>query len=508
MKVTTAILLLPALLTSACAAKQPSTSTERESGPPNIILVMTDDQGYGDLACHGHPFLKTPNLDKLYTQSTRFTDFHTSATCAPTRGALMSGLAPFKVGITHTIYERERMALSATTIAEVLQDAGYTTGIFGKWHLGEDDAYQPEKRGFDEVFIHGAGGIGQVYPGSQADVPGNSYFDPILKHNDTFVQTEGYCTDVFFQQALAWIKAKKTEQPFFAYLSTNAPHGPFIAPEEYAAIYAELCDDVPEAQRDEVIHFLGMITNIDDNMGLLMEKLDAWQLAENTVLIFMTDNGTARGDLIYNAGLRGRKATRYEGATKVPFFVRYPGVSTAGMDVDRFTRHYDLFPTFAEIANAELPADLELDGRSLLPLISNPESEWTDRLSFFHVGRWSEKGQGKHSIPPFDPEGAKYQQFAVRSEAWRLVGNIQKNPSQPVLELYRIESDQGESINLLKDHPEQAQTMLKAYDQWWDEVRPSMVNEDAPLDAEKQYLGNYEKQKAKTGIPTWTPPTL
>ncbi|MBC8190619.1 MAG: arylsulfatase [Puniceicoccaceae bacterium] len=506
MKVTTVSLLLPALFLSACyGAQQPATSTEKESSPPNIILVMTDDQGYGDLGCHGHPFLKTPNLDKLYTQSTRFTDFHTSATCAPTRGSLMSGLAPFKVGITHTIYERERMALSATTIAEVLQDAGYATGIFGKWHLGEDDAYQPEKRGFDEVFIHGAGGIGQVYPGSQADVPGNSYFDPILKHNDTFVQTEGYCTDVFFQQALAWINAKKTEQPFFAYLSTNAPHGPFIAPEEYAAIYAELCDDVPEAQRDEVIHFLGMITNIDDNMGLLMEKLDAWQLTDNTVLIFMTDNGTARGDLIYNAGLRGRKATRYEGATKVPFFVRYPGVSTAGVDVDRFARHYDLFPTFAEIANAKLPADLEIDGRSLLPLISNPESEWADRLSFFHLGRWSEKGQGEHSIPPFDPEGAKYQDFAVRSEEWRLVGKLGESADSPALELFDMVTDPGETNTLISQYPERAQAMLEAYDKWWQEVRPLMVNEDAPLDAKKQYLGNYEKQKAMVGIPKWTP---
>ncbi len=508
MKVPSAILLAPALLLSACYGAEPSSIGAHENSPPNIILVMTDDQGYGDLACHGHPFLKTPNLDKLYAQSTRFTDFHTSPTCAPTRGALMSGLAPFKVGITHTIYERERMALSATTIAEVLQNAGYTTGIFGKWHLGEDDAYQPENRGFDEVFIHGAGGIGQVYPGSQADVPGNSYFNPILKHNDRFVQTEGYCTDVFFQQALAWIKAKKNDQPFFAFLSTNAPHGPFIAPEAYAAIYAELCDEVPEAQREEVIHFLGMITNIDDNMGLLMEKLDAWQLTENTVLIFMTDNGTARGDYIFNAGMRGRKATNYEGATRVPFFVRFPGVTKAGVDVEQFARHYDIFPTFAAIADAELPEGLDLDGRNLLPLIESPEIEWPDRLSFFHLGRWSEKGQGIHSIPPFEPDGAKYQQFAVRSEVWRLVGNTGETPNKPTLELYKTTEDPGEAHDLIAKHPERAEAMLTAYDKWWDEVRPLMVNEDAPLDAEKQYLGKYEQQKATTGIPNWAPPSL
>lgn len=500
-------LLVPSLLATGCFQKDPSGITHGENNRPNIILVMTDDQGYGDLACHGHPFLKTPNLDKLYAQSTRFTDFHTSATCAPTRGALMSGQAPFKVGITHTIYERERMALSATTIAEVLQNTGYTTGIFGKWHLGEEDAYQPESRGFDEVFIHGAGGIGQVYPGSQADVPGNKYFNPILKHNDTFVQTKGYCTDIFFQQALAWIKSNDGSQPFFAFISTNAPHGPFIAPEAYANIYANQCDAVPAEQRDEVIHFLGMITNIDDNMGFLMERLEAWQLAENTVLIFMSDNGTARGDLIFNAGMRGRKATHYEGATRVPCFIRYPGISQSNIEVTRFARHYDLFPTLADIAGSTLPANLNLDGRSLLPLIADPQAEWPDRLSFFHLGRWSEKGQGIHSIPPFDPDGAKYSKFAVRNEAWRLVGQNTGDAS-PALELYQIEKDPAEANNCIHDHPQRAQSMLAAYDQWWDSVRPFMVNEDAPLDAKKEYLEKFEMQKATSGIPNWIPPEL
>ena len=173
-----------AMTAGACALGGCAKGKSGKKNRPNIILVMTDDQGYGDLGCHGHPFLKTPNLDKLYTQSTRFTDFHVSPTCAPTRSALMSGRVPFKNGVTHTILERERMAPSATTIAEVLKTAGYTTGIFGKWHLGDADAYQPDKRGFDEVFIHGAGGIGQNYPGTQGAVPGTDYFDPIIKHNE------------------------------------------------------------------------------------------------------------------------------------------------------------------------------------------------------------------------------------------------------------------------------------------------------------------------------------
>jgi arylsulfatase A-like enzyme len=211
------------ILIASCADQTAPQATKR----PNIILIMTDDQGYGDLGCHGHPWLKTPHLDTLYSQSTRFTDFHVSPTCAPTRGALMAGRYPFKLGISHTILERERMALGVPTIADVLRDSGYRTGIFGKWHLGDEDAYQPEHRGFDEVFIHGAGGIGQNFPGTQGAVPGTSYFDPIIKHNGTFVQTSGFCTDVFFQQALSWIKdCHDAGKPFFAYIPTNAPPWP------------------------------------------------------------------------------------------------------------------------------------------------------------------------------------------------------------------------------------------------------------------------------------------
>ena len=200
---------------------------------PNIILILTDDQGYADISAHGSPDVSTPNMDKLKSQGISLVDFQVSPTCAPTRSAIMTGRHPFKNGITHTILERERMALGITTLQQVLKKGGYESGIFGKWHLGDEQEYQPDSRGFDEVFIHGAGGIGQAYAGSCADVPDNKYFDPIIKHNGTFVKTKGFCTDVFFTQALSWIKNKsKEDKPFFVYLSTNAPHGPFIAPEK------------------------------------------------------------------------------------------------------------------------------------------------------------------------------------------------------------------------------------------------------------------------------------
>jgi arylsulfatase A-like enzyme len=462
---------------------------------PNIILVMTDDQGYGDLGCHGHPFLKTPNLDKLYAQSTRFTDFHVSPTCAPTRAALLSGRAPFKNGVTHTILERERMTLKATTIAQVLKQAGYTSGIFGKWHLGDADAYQPDARGFDETFIHGAGGIGQNYPGTQGAVPGTSYFDPFIKHNGRIVKTKGYCTDVFFTQAMGWIKSHRdSKQPFFAYIPSNAPHGPFIVADEYKKPFEDKVKD------KSVAAFLGMIVNIDENMGRLMAKLDEWGMADNTLLIFMTDNGSARGSRVFNAGMKGAKGSVNQGGSRVPLFMRLPGRIKAGGDVEQLTRHIDLFPTLAAIAGADLPAKVELDGRSMLPLIENSGAAWKDRYTFFHQGRWAKAGApGRWSKGNTDPDKAKDLRFAVRNERWRLVG--QKS-------LYDIDADPGEQKNVIAEHPQVAKKMLKAYDAWWQDVRPLMVNEDAPLDTGKPFIELYNKQQAAGGIPNWKAPKL
>jgi len=477
-------------LVSGCVTRtKPLTA---KTNQPNVILIMTDDQGYGDLACHGHPFLETPNLDKLYAQSTRFTDFHVSPTCSPTRSALMSGRAPFKNGVTHTILERERMALSATTIAEVLKTAGYTTGIFGKWHLGDADAYQPDRRGFDEVFVHGSGAIGETFPGTQGAIPGTGYFDPIIKHNNTFVHTKGYCTDVFFQQALSWIKQSK-DKPFFAYIPTNAPHKPYIVADKYKVMYKGKCSD-------DLAGFFGMITNIDENMGLLMKKMDEWDLANDTLIIFMTDNGTSAGlrphENVYNFGMKGKKLFLNEGGSRVPLFFRLPGKIKEGIDVDRLARHYDLFPTLAEFTGAKIPKGYEIDGRSLMPLIKNPKAPWKDRYTFFHKGRWPKRNA--------DPDKVKYKDFAVRSEKWRYVSEQIRVPGvKPAL--YDIDNDPGEQNNVIADHPEIARKMLKAYDQWWDQVRPMMVNEDATLDTGKPFIEQYEKQKREKGIPLWKP---
>jgi arylsulfatase len=426
---------------------------------PNIILIVTDDQGFGDLACHGNPIIKTPHLDKLHAASTRFTDFQVSPTCAPTRCSLMTGRHEFKSGITHTILERERMSLAATTLPQVLKTAGYSTGVFGKWHLGDEDQYQPEKRGFDEVYVHGGGGIGQTYPGSCGDAPDNQYFAPAIRHNGKFVKTEGYCTDLFFAQAIHWIESQRAaSQPFFAYIAPNAPHSPLVSPgPKYDAIYArESIGDKPLNEGD--VSYYAMISNIDDNVGRLLDKLGNLGIHEETLVIFMTDNGGTHTHL-FSAGMRAGKNSPYEGGTHVPCFWHWPGKLKSGVDIDRLAAHIDLFPTLATLAGAELKG-LEVDGRNLLPLLVDPRTEWPDRFIFVHQGRW----------PRGAADDAKFTNCAVRNERFRLVNNA---------ELYDISVDPGETTNVIVEYPEVTGAMRAAYDAWWREARAGMVNEEA-----------------------------
>ena len=489
------LLLISLVATQALHASDKSLATSR----PNIILVMTDDQGMGDLSCLGNPDLKTPNLDKFYKLSTRFTDFHVSPTCAPTRSAIMSGRHEFRNGVTHTIKERERMALSTTTFPELLARTGYQTGIFGKWHLGDEDAYQPYNRGFTETFIHGAGGIGQSYPSSCADFPPNReaegrYFDNVILHNDTIVQTQGFCTDVFFQAALGWIKQQhESKTPFFAYITPNAPHGPMIAPDEDKQPFLDQGWDNNTAGR------YGMIANIDQNFGLLMSKLDEWQAWDNTLVIFMTDNGQAgrrakrhdKPTSIFTAGFKSGKGSPYEGGTHVPSFWRWKGVLGEGVDISQLTAHVDLYKTFLDLAGTKIPSDNhEIDGRSLLPLLEDPNAPWNDRHLFVHQGRW-EKGS--------DPNESKFRNCAVRTSRWRFVNNQ---------ELYDISTDPFETNNIASSKPEVLIDLREAYDQWWEKTLPLMVNENTPLASEQPQTIRYEKQLKDRGIPDWMAPKL
>ncbi|EMI17257.1 arylsulfatase A, partial [Rhodopirellula maiorica SM1] len=331
------ILMINLALTVAIASAGIASAQTLEGSRPNIVFVLTDDQGMGDLSCMGNIVLQTPHIDRLYQQSTRLTDFQVSPTCAPTRSALMSGRPPFKVGVTHTIRQRERMTLDVYTLPQALQSAGYATGLFGKWHLGDEPAYLPQNRGFDEVLMHGAGGIGQTNLGDFPPNKENVYFDNVLLHNDTIVQTKGFCTDLFFQAALNWIKQQTdADDPYFAYIALNAPHAPLVAPDKYTQRFLDLGYDKGTAGR------YGMIENIDDNVGLLMQKLDDWKMLDNTLVVFMTDNGATHlsgklnGERVkhYNFGMNGGKNSPHEGGTHVPAFFRWKGVLGEGVDVD------------------------------------------------------------------------------------------------------------------------------------------------------------------------------
>jgi len=498
------VLLVSSLfLLAGCASE--SEESRLAGSQPNIILIITDDQGMGDLSCMGNEILKTPHLDRLHAQSTRFTDFQVGSTCSPTRAALMSGRHPFEVGVTHTVFQRERMALDVVTLPETLKSAGYTTGLFGKWHLGDEAAYRPQNRGFDEVLMHGAGGIGQYRWGDFKANTENTYFDSTLLHNETIVKTKGYCTDLFFDAAMAWIhEQRKAGQPYYAHLATNVPHNPAIAPDSYKKRFLDMGFSEKSAAR------YGMIENLDDNMGRLMRKLSEWGELENTLVIFMTDNGTNMRNITmedgsqipaFNAGLRGAKGSVWEGGTHVPSFWHWKGVLEAGVDISALTAHIDVYPTLCELAGAELPdGKLKPNGRSLAPLLEDPETDWPNRKLFIHRGRWDD---GKWSMA--SREESRYHRGAVRTERWRLVAEL--DDGKPVFWLSDILADPGETTNLADQHPEVVEELKQAFDQWWESTEPYLVNEGLPhIPAEEQPLPvMYEQQLKEKGIPEWEP---
>ena len=456
---------------------------------PNIVFILTDDQGYGDLSAHDNPILKTPHLDKLRSESVRFSDFVVSPTCAPTRSAILTGRHEFRNGITHTILERERLDPKATTIAQVLKTAGYTTGIFGKWHLGDELEYRPRARGFDEQFIHGGGGIGQSYPGSCGDAPGNKYFDPAILHNDKFVKTKGYCTDVFFSQATQWIESVKGGTPFYCHIATNAPHGPYIARPEDKALYE---GKVPD---DDVANFFGMIHNIDENVGRLIAKLDEWGIAQNTLVVFINDNGGTAGVKVYNADMRGSKGSPWFGGTRAMSFWRWPG-KLAPADCAALTAHVDVFRTWAGLAGATLTssAETQAEGRNLLPLLENPKADWPERTLFSHVGRW-QKGT--------DYQAAKTRNASIRTTQYQLVSEAPrpqraKAKAETLVggwQLFDLKADPSQTRNIASEKPEVVQSMLSSYDQWWDSLKGQIdLNETAKGPKLNPFAEEYWKQ--------------
>jgi len=414
---------------------------------PNIIFVITDDQGMGDLGCTGNPYIKTPNIDDFYTDAVRFTNYHVGTTCAPSRSGIMSGRHCNRVNVFHTINGRSLLFEDEVILPQVLAQNGYTNAMFGKWHLGDNYPFRPEDRGFHEVVRHGGGGVGQG-----PDYWMNDYFDDTYWHNGEPQKYEGYCTDVFFSEALNFIEENK-DKPFFCYISTNAPHSPYNVPKEYYDMYVgkEEYKDLNE----RLLRFYGMITNIDDNFKKLEDKLDELGLTENTILIFTTDNGTSAGRSTYNAGLQGGKGSQFDGGHRVPFFIHWPnGEITGGKDIDNLVANYDLLPTFVDLLDLDFNPVKPLDGKSLVPLIKEENPEWENRILYIDTQR--------------EQNLIKYRKYAVMDDNWRLVDGDK---------LYNITNDRGQKNNVIDQYPEVAARLAEGYERWWQSFLDEGVDE-------------------------------
>lgn len=422
----------------------------RAADQPNVVFVITDDQGYGDIAAHGNTMIRTPAMDRLHAQSLRLTNFHVDPTCSPTRSALLTGRYSTRTGVWHTIQGRSLMSPDEVTLAEVFAANGYRTGMFGKWHLGDNAPLRPQDQGFQKAVHLRGGGITQ-----SPDWWGNDYFDDVFLHEDgTPEQFTGYCTDVFFREALKFIgQAKSDSSPFFCYLATNAPHSPYFVDDEYSRPYREA--GVPA----EMAAFYGMVTNIDENLGRLMDKLAEWKLADDTVLIFMTDNGTAAGMARrndkeswkgFNAGMRGAKGSEYDGGHRVPFFIRWPGGKfQGGRDFHQLTAHIDVLPTLVELCGLKKPDGPPIDGISLVPLLKGGADSVPDRTLFVHSQRIEHPEKGR--------------KCEVLTQQWRLVNNK---------ELYDIPRDPGQVSDVASAHADVVQKLNAAYDDWWGSLSP------------------------------------
>ncbi len=453
MRIIIAFLLIPILFFSCNSSDKEAAS---KAGTPNIILIMTDDQGYGDLGFTGNPLIKTPHLDQLGKESVSFTNFHVGTTCAPTRAGLLSGMHCNRTGTWHTVNGRSFLGTSFPTIATYLKEGDYQTGIFGKWHLGDNYPFRPQDRGFDEVLVHGGGGVGQT-----PDFWNNDYYDDTYFHNGVPKKYEGYCTDIWFEEAIKFINKSEAEKekPFFCYISTNSPHGPHHVPQAYIDLYKEN-GEIPNP------NFYGQITNVDDNYGKLEKILSEKGLLENTIIIFLTDNGTAAGASFdksgqvtkgYNAQMRGKKGSEYEGGHRVPLFIKFPKSENISVkSYDNLVSYMDIVPTLLETVGLEKVLKKNFDGTSILPLIQKGEqSELEDRILISDTQR--------NDFP------VKWKNASVMKNHWRLVNNK---------ELYNLKDDPSQQVNILDQHPEITKQLEKGYDTWWASLQEDLKIEN------------------------------
>jgi len=436
---------------------------------PNVILIITDDQGYGDLGLTGNPVLETPHLDALARAGASMQHFYVSTVCSPTRASLMTGRYNYRTRVVDTFKGRSMMEPAETTLPELLRAAGYATGIFGKWHLGDNYPMRPTDQGFEEALIIRGGGLGQP---SDPIENKRRYTDPIVFHNNQRMQAKGFCTDVFFDGAWAFIdEARRTGRSFFAHIALNAPHDPLhdVPPALYEKYKAKDLSPVlvkSGNNADTIARVYAMVENIDQNVGRLMIRLRELGLLENTVVIFMSDNGPSGAR--FNGGLRGSKGDHYEGGIRTPFFVQWPGKIKPGTAPREIAAHIDVMPTLLEATGVPPPPDLKFDGRSILPLLQGRAIHWPDRSLVWQYHRGEQPIEG-HNL-------------AVRTQRWKLVRPTGRadQPVEAAFELYDLEADPGERTNLAAVHPDTVEQLRQVYWRWFEDISTTRPDNYAP----------------------------
>ena len=445
-----------------------------QAQPPNVIIILTDDQGYGDFSINGNPVIKTPNIDKLGMEGIRFTDFHVAPMCTPTRSQLMTGMDAMRNGAINVSSGRSLMNPSLKTMADVFKDAGYSTGIFGKWHLGDNYPFRPEDRGFDEAIWFPSSHLNSV-----ADYWDNDYFDDFYNHNGRRERFNGYCTDVFFDEAISWMKMKADDsERFFTFLSLNAAHWPPYVPDKYRgparkALEAntEVLNRLSKARmnpyygddiREALITFLAMGLNIDENVGKLMGFLDYEGLLDNTIVVFFTDNGSSFGRHYYNAGMKGGKQELFEGGHRVPLFIRGPEIIIGEKTViDELCHVQDLLPTLASaIGVKKLPH--RVDGVDLIPLMKKEINQLEDRMLVVNFTKTPQKVFFPEQDNPDNAAAPKKERGAVLWKNWRYLNDMT---------LYDISKDPLQDKDIAAEHPEIVAAMKNHLNSWWDDVK-------------------------------------
>lgn len=426
---------LLALSWLAAVMGTPCSAAETPANRPNVIIVLSDDQGYGDFSCHGNPILKTPNLDKMHERSIRLTDFHVAPMCTPTRGQLLTGLDALHSGASSVCAGRSFLRRGTPTLAEMFASHGYRTGHFGKWHLGDSYPNLPQQRGFQETVYFLGWGIT-----SMADLWQNDCFDGRFRHNGDLKQYKGYCTDVWFDLATNWMKERhRKNEPFFLYLPTNAAHGPCWVADKYKQPY----------KGRGPVGFFGMLANLDENMGRLDDFLNDNGLCDNTIVIFLNDNGGTAGVKLFNAGMRGHKTEYYEGGHRAACFLRWPaGHLRKPSDIDALAEVQDLAPTLLDLCGLAAPKKVHFDGMSLAPLLQGKTNALPDRQLVVQYGQKPTKWDG-----------------AVMWEKWRLVKGE---------ELYDLANDPGQMKNIAAEHAGIVEKMRAHYEKWWAGVEPRL----------------------------------